>query len=384
MYRLTRQMGIMIPASHFEQESSSLDCQGVRLETLTAEEKRRIPALNPLHVFEPDTYTTLAQWWTCAQNEPLYITGPAGSGKTTTAEQFCARLHLPVVTVMGHARLDRRDLIGHWSLVNGNTVWVDGPFTYAWRHGCAVIVNEFSACSPDLWVSCNDLLEGAAIDIEATNEHVTRHPRACVIVTDNTRGAAEIDEGYFGRSIQDRSVVDRFWHLSLLGLSEGRERDLLLAELPTELSRYFEPKLLARVANLLARAGADSRRESAERKIGFETIDITLSHRTLKRLFRLLLINATHPTVYSAEALTASIRCAYTDALDATTHDAIHALLATALGDVIAKLRQSYEKGIKAMLKDATRREAEDAWRRAHGLFDYEERRLNEIEGGER
>ena len=68
---------------------------------------------------------------------------------------------------------------------------------------------------------------------------------------------------------------------------------------------------------------------------------------------------------------------------DATTHDAIHALLATALGDVITKLRQSYEKGIKAMFKDATSREAEDAWRRAHGLFDYEERRLNEMKEGQ-
>lgn len=35
------------------------------------------------------------------------------------------------------------------------------------------------------------------------------------------------------------------------------------------------------------------------------------------------------------------------------------------------------------MFKDATSREAEDAWRRAHGLFDYEERRLNEMKEGQ-
>ena len=164
------------------------------------------------------------------EGEYVAIMGPSGSGKTSTAMQFCARLGIPVVSVTARARMDRRELLGHWALQGGETRWIDGPALLAWKHGWTLLINEFSAAPADMWVSCNDILEGLPLDNGATGELVVPHPMTRVIVTDNTRGhSSEIDEGFFGRQIQDRSVIDRFWHMRMEGLGEAEEASLLAA-----------------------------------------------------------------------------------------------------------------------------------------------------------
>lgn len=93
-----------------------------------------------------------------------------------------------------------------------------------------------------MWVSCNDILEGLPLDNGATGELIVPHPMTRVIVTDNTRGhSSEIDEGFFGRQIQDRSVIDRFWHMRMEGLGEAEEASLLAATADQDWLAEFEP-----------------------------------------------------------------------------------------------------------------------------------------------
>lgn len=192
-----------VPASVFgEHLAGERDCLGYQVETLPAFARTRIPVLNPCHFFNEAHYRTLAAWWNLARREPIYVSGPSGSGKTSTAMQFCARLGIPVVSVTARARMDRRELLGHWALQGGETRWIDGPALLAWKHGWTLLINEFSAAPADMWVSCNDILEGLPLDNGATGELVVPHPMTRVIVTDNTRGhSSEIDEGFFGRQI---------------------------------------------------------------------------------------------------------------------------------------------------------------------------------------
>ena len=214
-----------VPASVFgEHLAGERDCLGYQVETLPAFARTRIPVLNPCYFFNEAHYRTLAAWWNLARREPIYVSGPSGSGKTSTAMQFCARLGIPVVSVTARARMDRRELLGHWALQGGETRWIDGPALLAWKHGWTLLINEFSAAPADMWVSCNDILEGLPLDNGATGELIVPHPMTRVIVTDNTRGhSSEIDEGFFGRQIQDRSVIDRFWHMRMEGLGEAEE-----------------------------------------------------------------------------------------------------------------------------------------------------------------
>lgn len=324
---------ITVPAREFGQiQMAYADCQGYLLDSLSPEERTRIPQLNPHHYFSAETFRKLSLWWRAAGYEPLYISGPAGSGKTSTVLQFCSRLNVPVVSVMARARMDRRELLGHWSVIDGNTHWVDGPASLAWRHGWVLLINEFSAAPADLWVSCNDILEGAVLDCEATGERIAPHPRTRVIITDNTRGHAEIEDGFFGRQLQDRSVIDRFWHMRLEGLTKEQEAALLLKEVPLALLRDFGPEVLSRTVAVLAHAAADSRSRANASTIGFETKNIAIFHRALRRLLVILLERLSEPNFGGEEGIRAAIRMACTEALDMVSQEAIETLLMTAFG----------------------------------------------------
>lgn len=332
-----------IPASVFgDHLAAERDCLGFNVKTLPTFARSRIPALHDEHWFSASDYRTISLWWALANNEPLYISGPSGAGKTSTALQFCARLGMPVVSVTARARMDRRELIGHWAVKGGETVWIDGPALLAWKYGWVLLINEFSAAPADMWVSCNDILEGLPIDVNATGDVVPRHPMTRVIVTDNTRGhASDIEEGFFGRQIQDRSVIDRFWHHRMEGLREDEEAALLARTAPEALTTGFDEERLTRLYRALAHMGADSRAASRTRAVGFETHAVPLSHRVLSRLRDMLLDAAGQPFDPADDIVRRLMRTALAEALDATAREAAEALAVTTIGDLVPQLRKS-------------------------------------------
>ncbi len=208
----------------------------------------------------------------------------------------------------------------------------------AWRHGWVLVINEFSAAPADLWVSCNDLLEGAPLDCDATAERIAPHPDTRVIITDNTRGHADIEEGLFGRQVQDRSVIDRFWHLRLEGLSEAEEAALLMKEVPEQFVNEFGAEMLKRLAEILARAGLDSRSRAENQQLGYETRNIALSHRVLRRLMLIILARCSDMTILTEGGVLAAARMAFTEALDGVSRQALETLLLTSLGRLDLKL----------------------------------------------
>ena len=58
---------------------------------------------------------------------PTFITGLSGNGKTFGVEQACAQLGRELIRVNITIETDEDDLIGGFRLVNGNTVWHNGP-----------------------------------------------------------------------------------------------------------------------------------------------------------------------------------------------------------------------------------------------------------------
>jgi cobaltochelatase CobS len=193
-----------------------------------------IPELDPGHVFDPVTFESIRMWWEAADTSaPLYISGPTGCGKTSTVLQFLARVHAPAVVYTCRRRMDKQDLVGAWGVdsATGNFRWYDGPATLAWRHGLVLVINEFTTAPAEVWVSANDLLEGASLVNERTGEVIPRHPNTRVIITDNCpAGCAGDGEGiYVARERQDASVADRFWHVAVGYMGREREAMALLA-----------------------------------------------------------------------------------------------------------------------------------------------------------
>ncbi len=85
---------------------------GYRLEDIEPELRCLIPRLDPSYVFEKDALSIMSAWFEIGSGEPLFISGPHGSGKTSFVNQYCARVNAPVISITARARLDRTDLIG--------------------------------------------------------------------------------------------------------------------------------------------------------------------------------------------------------------------------------------------------------------------------------
>ena len=67
---------------------------------------------------------------------PIFITGLSGNGKTMSVEQNCAAAGRELIRVNITIETDEDDLIGGFRLVNGDTVWHNGPVIEALERGC--------------------------------------------------------------------------------------------------------------------------------------------------------------------------------------------------------------------------------------------------------
>ena len=66
---------------------------------------------------------------------PTFLTGLSGNGKTFSIEQACAQLGRELIRVNITIETDEDDLIGGFRLVDGNTVWHNGPVVEALERG---------------------------------------------------------------------------------------------------------------------------------------------------------------------------------------------------------------------------------------------------------
>ncbi|MCP4799898.1 MAG: AAA family ATPase, partial [bacterium] len=58
---------------------------------------------------------------------PMFITGLSGNGKTLMVKEVCAKLKREFIRANITVETDEDDLIGGFRLLNGETVWHDGP-----------------------------------------------------------------------------------------------------------------------------------------------------------------------------------------------------------------------------------------------------------------
>ena len=63
---------------------------------------------------------------------PMFITGLSGNGKTLMVKEVCAKLKREFIRANITVETDEDDLIGGFRLLNGETVWHDGPVVKDW------------------------------------------------------------------------------------------------------------------------------------------------------------------------------------------------------------------------------------------------------------
>ena len=78
---------------------------------------------------------------------PTFVTGLSGNGKTFSIEQACAQLGRELIRVNITIETDEDDLIGGFRLVNGETVWHNGPVIEALERGAILLLDEIDLAS---------------------------------------------------------------------------------------------------------------------------------------------------------------------------------------------------------------------------------------------
>jgi hypothetical protein len=133
---------------------------------------------------------------------PVWLPGPAGSGKTTAAMNAAQAMELPF-----HHTGAVDNVYGLLGFIDAGGTYHRTAFREAYEHGGVFLFDEVDASVPAAMVALNAALEnGHCAFPDGT---IQRHKDCIVIAAANTYGAGATHE-YVGRNKLDAATVDRF------------------------------------------------------------------------------------------------------------------------------------------------------------------------------
>ena len=140
---------------------------------------------------------------------PTFITGLSGNGKTFSVEQACAALNRELIRVNITIETDEDDLIGGFRLVNGETVWHNGPVIEALERGAVLLLDEVDLASNKI-LCLQSVLEGKGVFLKKTGRYVQPAAGFNVIATANTKGKGSDDGRFIGTNVLNEAFLERF------------------------------------------------------------------------------------------------------------------------------------------------------------------------------
>lgn len=147
--------------------------------------------------------------WSMASGENVKIIGPAGCGKSTIFLWLAANANRPVMRINFQGEITYEDFIGHLTRANGNVEWSDGSFTYAWKRGYLILLEELNVARPEIKTALHACLElGGDLEIPMTHELIKRHPMTLVASTENP-----VDDGIYSGVIRDNEATNDRWQI---------------------------------------------------------------------------------------------------------------------------------------------------------------------------
>lgn len=133
----------------------------------------------------------------------LYLTGPAGCGKTTLAKQLADALDVPFYytgqVISEHQVMGFVDAGGNYHTT---------PFREAFEKGGLWLGDEMDGWSPEATLACNGALANGFASFPDRPDGVDAHPDFLVIMAGNTWGHGG-DRDYVGRNEMDKATLSR-------------------------------------------------------------------------------------------------------------------------------------------------------------------------------
>jgi len=167
-----------------------------------------IPSKDPLFV-PHGHFSDLIKVINSKKFYPVFTTGESGTGKTYMTEQACAKLKREFIRVNITVETDEDDLLGHYALIDGNTVWQDGPVVIAMERGAILLLDEIDLASNKV-MCLQPILEGKGVYLKKINRMVKPTAGFTVVATANTKGKGSEDGRFVFTNILNEAFLERF------------------------------------------------------------------------------------------------------------------------------------------------------------------------------
>lgn len=158
-----------------------------------------------------------------ANNEPVFLTGPAGSGKNILCQQVAKALSLNFY--FSNAVTQEYKITGFTDAMG---VFHESQFYKAFKNGGVFMLDEMDASIPEVLVILNAAIANRYFDFPAPIGYVEAHPDFRVIAAGNTFGLGA-DYEYVGRNQLDMASLDRFAMVKI-DYSEAIEMNVALGD----------------------------------------------------------------------------------------------------------------------------------------------------------
>ena len=140
---------------------------------------------------------------------PAFITGLSGNGKTFGVEQACSQLGREIIRVNITIETDEDDLLGGFRLVDGETVWHNGPVVEAMQRGAILLLDEIDLASNKI-MCLQSVLEGNGVFLKKIGKQIKPAAGFNVIATANTKGKGSDDGRFIGTNVLNEAFLERF------------------------------------------------------------------------------------------------------------------------------------------------------------------------------
>ena len=171
-------------------------------------EQNLIPELDDTFV-KFGNFTDVRKIIQSKQFYPAFITGLSGNGKTFSVEQACAQLGRELIRVNITIETDEDDLIGGFRLVDGATVWHDGPVIQALNRGAILLLDEIDLASNKI-LCLQSILEGKGVFLKKIGRFIQPAKGFNIIATANTKGKGSDDGRFIGTNVLNEAFLERF------------------------------------------------------------------------------------------------------------------------------------------------------------------------------
>ena len=207
------QLAVMPQAKWGDQyrKPKAIDVREVQHETAVkkvSEKVSFVPSPDPNYV-RAGYFTELVKIINSGMFIPTFITGLSGMGKTKEVFEAAAKTKRELIRVNITIETDEDDLLGHYTLKDGETVWEDGPVIVAMERGAILLLDEIDLASNKI-MCLQPVLEGGDIFLKKINRLVKPLPGFNIIATANTKGKGSEDGRFIGTNILNEAFLDRF------------------------------------------------------------------------------------------------------------------------------------------------------------------------------